>query len=318
MYGVLLVFVVVINVLLNPKTITALPGSCLCTCCSGSQCIPTLQPAFRVDACLSCTNARCTAEYPSVCPSELELGSTSKNCLEDTTTTTTTTRTTATTTRFIPTTTTPRATTTTTPPPCFASTTTVRLANGHIKKISDLVVGDLVFVESNEKVISSPILATFRYYRSSIRFVDIYAMGYSIPLRLTPQHSLLVLSNYGKNKRYSFAQNVSVGDLIFSSDLSPLKVVDVKEIIIYDDSVYALLTFEGTIIANDIVASCYGTFDHSTMHMITTPIRWWFLVLFEFRQLIGFDYLQELTSNIIISFVDFYLQFTHQIGSYIQ
>jgi hypothetical protein len=174
--------------------------------------------------------------------------------------------------------------------------------------MSDLVVGDLVFVKSKNDVITSPILAIFRHYRSSIRFLDIYTTESTVPLRLTPLHSLLVLSKYDKRKRYLFAQDVSIDDVVFSSDLRPLRVIDVKETLIYDDSGYAPLTFEGNIIVNDIIASCYATHEHSMMQLITTPIRWWFFVLFEFHQSIGFDYLQKLTSNIVVSFVDFYFQ----------
>ncbi|CAF0967140.1 unnamed protein product [Rotaria sp. Silwood1] len=191
---------------------------------------------------------------------------------------------------------------------CFASNTTVRLANGDLKQMSDLHVGDLVFVKKENEIITSPVLAIFRHYRSSIHFVDIYTTNSIIPLRLTPLHSLLVLSKHDKHERYIFAKDVSVGNHVFSSDLRPLAVVNVKETLISDDSGYAILTFEGNIIANDIVASCYATYDHSTMHMITTPMRWWFLILFQLRQFIAFDYLQHLTSNIIVSFVDFYLQ----------
>ncbi|CAF5158200.1 unnamed protein product, partial [Rotaria magnacalcarata] len=113
---------------------------------------------------------------------------------------------------------------------------------------------------------------------------------------------------YDKHERYVFAKDVSIGSLVLSSDLSPLTVIAVKEVVIYDDSGYAVLTMEGNIIANGIVASCYATYDHSMMHIITTPMRWWFHILIELRQLIVFDYLQQMTSNIIVSLVDFYLQ----------
>ena len=99
-------------------------------------------------------------------------------------------------------------------------------------------------MKGNE-VILSPVLTIFRHYRSSIRFIDIYTLESSIPLRLTPLHSLLVLPKYGKTKHYSFAQDVSVGDFIFSSDLLLLQVTNIKEILIYHDHVYAPLTFEG-------------------------------------------------------------------------
>ena len=174
--------------------------------------------------------------------------------------------------------------------------------------MSDLVVGDQVYVMKENEVISSPVLAIFRHYRSSIRFIDIYTMELSFPLRLTPMHSLLILPQNGKIQRYSFAQNVVVGDFIFSSNLRLLKVTDIKEILVHDDNVYAPLTLEGSVIVNEIVTSCYGTLNHSMMHILTMPIRWWYFILFQINQLIGCDHFQKLTSDLAVYFIDFYAQ----------
>ena len=174
--------------------------------------------------------------------------------------------------------------------------------------MSELVVGDLVFVKNKYKVTTSPILAIFQHYRNVIRFLDIYTNESINPLRLTPLHSLLVVAKYDKHPRYTFAQDVSINDIVFSSDLHQVRVINIKETLIYNDSGYAPLTFEGNIIVNDILASCYATYDHSIMHIITTPIRWWFYMLYEFYQSIEFIYVQKLTSNIVISLVDFYFQ----------
>ena len=174
--------------------------------------------------------------------------------------------------------------------------------------MNDLVEGDSVFVKHNEEIIESTILVVFRHYRSSIRFLDICTAGQMMPLRLTPLHSLLVLSKYDTRERYSFAKDLSIGDFVFLSDLRPLKVVNIKEVVVYNDSGYAPLTFEGNIIINDLIASCYAKYGHSTMHIITTPIRWWFFILFKYQQFPYFNYLQKLTTDIIVSFIDFDLR----------
>ena len=173
--------------------------------------------------------------------------------------------------------------------------------------MADLVVGDLVYVKRNDEIVASPILTVFRHYRSITRFLDIYTTGSQIPLRLTPLHSLMVLPRDHTRERYLFAEDISVGDFVFSSDLRLLKIINIQEALVYNDSGYAPLTFEGTIVVNDIVASCYATHDHSMMHIITTPIRWWFFMLFELRQFLQVDYMQKLTTNTVVSFVDFYL-----------
>jgi hedgehog protein len=182
----------------------------------------------------------------------------------------------------------------------------LHLANGDSKRMNDLVVGDQVYVMKGNEVITSPVLAIFRHYRSSIRFIDIYTTESSSPLRLTPLHSVLVLPKSGEIKHYSFAQNVVIGDFLFSHNLRLLKVTNIKEILIDDDNVYAPLTFEGSIVVNEIIASCYGTFSHSIMHILTTPIRWWYFILFHFSQLIECEHFQKLTSDLVVHFIDFF------------
>jgi len=175
--------------------------------------------------------------------------------------------------------------------------------------MSDLVVGDHVYVIRKDEVITSPVLAIFRHHRNSIRFIDIYTAQTVSPLRLTPLHSLLVFSKHGKTQHYSYAQDILVDDFIFSSNLRLSKVTAIKEVLVDDDIVYAPLTLEGSIIVNDIVASCYGTLNHSIMHILTIPIRWWYFALFHFHQLTGFDHFQRMTSNFVVHVVDFYAQY---------
>ena len=171
--------------------------------------------------------------------------------------------------------------------------------------MSEILVGDTVLVKRDDAIVPSTVLATFQHYRHAIRFVDIYTAESTTPLRLTPLHSLLVLSKQGKNGHYSFAQDVSVGDFVVAADLHPLRVIDVQELFMYDDYVYAPLTFEGNLVVNGLVASCYGTYSHATMHLLTIPLRWWYLALFEFHRVMGLRPLQKLTSDLIVYFLDF-------------
>ena len=187
---------------------------------------------------------------------------------------------------------------------CFASNATVRLVSGHLKRMSDLAIGDQVYVKREDVVVSSAVLTVFRHYRHLIHFIDIYTTESNVSLRLTPTHSLLVLSQDRTTMSYSFARDVRVGEFVFTSDLRLLKVIDIKEISFSKDYVYAPLTFEGTIIVNDIIASCYGTYAHSTMHMVTLLIRWWYYILLQIRQMIQYEQLQTFTNNLIVFFLD--------------
>ncbi len=192
---------------------------------------------------------------------------------------------------------------------CFAENTTVILENGVLRLMRDLGVGDQVFVsiyspDKNLKLISSTILTVFHHHRSSIRLLDIYTTHQVQPLRLTPTHSLLVRKANTNTKKFHYAGEVSIGDYLFSSTLEPQRVFDIKEIVMNNTIVYAPLTFEGTIVTNHLIASCYGTYPHHFMHALTTPIRWWYRMLLELPDL---HFLRKLTNGFLAQFIHGFL-----------
>jgi hypothetical protein len=105
--------------------------------------------------------------------------------------------------------------------------------------------------------------------------------------------------------QYRFARDISVGDFVFSASTGQMiKVIELRKIVHLEEYAYAPLTFEGTIVVNNIVASCYATYRHSIMHMIMTPIRWWYWILIQSEQ----HYLHKLSTSCCVCFVDWYLQ----------
>jgi hypothetical protein len=143
----------------------------------------------------------------------------------------------------------------------------------------------------------SRVLAVFHHQRSLVRFLDIYTTNNQEPLRLTPSHSILTRKNHAKESlfHYNFAHNIAIGDFILSSNLNPVRVMNIKEIILYNQTISTPLTFEGNIIVNNLIASCYATYTHQLMHILTTPIRYWYQI----ETFSRFNYL-------IIHFIDFY------------
>lgn len=192
---------------------------------------------------------------------------------------------------------------------CFAENTAVRLHDGAPKLMRDLDVGDRVLVskyspDNNLKLISSPILTVFRHHCSSIRLLDIFTTDREHPIRLTPTHSLLVRKANANTEMFEFASQISVGDYLFSPSRKLQRVSKIKEIFLENSTVYAPLTFEGTIVTNHSIASCYGTYSHDFMHVLTIPVRWWYRALFELSNL---QFLQKLTNNFLIQFIHGYV-----------
>jgi len=191
------------------------------------------------------------------------------------------------------------------------------LEDDTLKLIRNLVMGERVLVSTYlpgkySKPTPSSILAVFHHHCSSIRLLDIYTTHQAQPLRLTPTHLVLVRKFNTNVEKFQYASEVSIGDFLFSSALQPQRVFDIKEIVVDNTTVYAPLTFEGTIVTNNLIASCYGTYSHNFIHVLTTPVRWWYRTLLEVSNQ---SLLQELTTIVSTRFLDAYLLFLDCISS---
>ncbi|CAF3961116.1 unnamed protein product [Rotaria magnacalcarata] len=186
--------------------------------------------------------------------------------------------------------------------PCFAENMIVTLKSSAHVLMRDLRVGDQIHVSSGKV---SPVVAIFRHQRSYLAFIELQTTSnLSKPLRLTSSHSILTRKPSNGIEQYRFARDVSVGDFVFSAiEQQSIKVTDVRHVFHADEYAYAPLTFEGTIVVNDLIASCYATHSHSNMHIIMTPIRWWYWALIQYQQL----YLHGITTGLCERFVDTYL-----------
>jgi hypothetical protein len=144
-----------------------------------------------------------------------------------------------------------------------------------------LTIGEEVLVYlSSGQIKKSRVLTIFHHKRSSVRFLDIYTTNDRTPLRLTSSHSILTKKNNGKQSPfdYDFASNIAIGDFVVSSKLKSVKVINIKEIMLYNQTISTPLTFEGNIMVNNLIGSCYATFNHQLMHMVTMPIRYWYQI----------------------------------------
>jgi hypothetical protein len=110
--------------------------------------------------------------------------------------------------------------------------------------------------------------------------LDIYTTDNPQPLRLTPTHSILTKKNTAKQSSfdYDFAYNIVINDWILSSTLKPIQVIEIKEITLENQTISTPLTFEGNIFVNNLIGSCYATFNHQFMHLLTIPIRYWYQI----------------------------------------
>ena len=44
---------------------------------------------------------------------------------------------------------------------------------------------------------------------------------------------------------------------------------------------YDPMTLEGNIVVDGVLASCYASFDHDLVHLVTSPMRWYLMNLLD-------------------------------------
>ena len=163
------------------------------------------------------------------------------------------------------------------------------LENGKRKKMSDLKVGDSVLtVDENGGLTYSPIiLHLHRSLRETGNFLSITTnTGQSI--NLTPQHLVYrktkvdvkdeMKKHYDINSfRAVFASIIKEGDWILVYDthttLRMSRVINVEKNFLV--GLFSPLTFQGSIVVDGVLASCYSDFDsHEIQHLSFAPFRW--------------------------------------------
>lgn len=87
----------------------------------------------------------------------------------------------------------------------------------------------------------------------------------------------LVVTGEKSKSRTVYAEKLKTGDLMLVSDDSNRKLLEdriIKIEPVLRDGVYAPLTTTGTLLVNDVLASCYATVDSQSLaHWAFSPIR---------------------------------------------
>ncbi|XP_008546836.1 sonic hedgehog protein isoform X1 [Microplitis demolitor] len=167
---------------------------------------------------------------------------------------------------------------------CFPGKSKIRTSNGIQKSLSDLQVGEkIAALDSRGNVIYSEVLAFMdRQPMEKRQFIKLTTSS-GKHLTLTPAHLVPVKQN--DVETVTFSARVKIGDRILVQDNIPSTssalpesrlrwdtVIEAK--LILDSGVYAPLTSEGTVLIDDVVASCYALVDSQTIaHYAFMPFR---------------------------------------------
>jgi hypothetical protein len=159
---------------------------------------------------------------------------------------------------------------------CFSGSSRITLADGTIKALSDIQIGDQVLV--NEHNVYEPV-SSFIHAQHQGQFSFLAIKIQSVMSNLSS--TIVISANHlifdfdsGKAR---FAGKLHVGDrvqFIDNNEIVPGEIVSIQST--KQQGYYAPLTPSGTIVVNGVVASNYATVsNHALAHQVMGIYRWW-------------------------------------------
>ncbi|KAK0089569.1 hypothetical protein PV325_006698 [Microctonus aethiopoides] len=167
---------------------------------------------------------------------------------------------------------------------CFPGNSLIRSSEGEEKPLSEVKIGErIAALDTNGNIVYSEVIAFLDRSPEEKRQFVTFTTSSGRQLTLTPAHLIPVVSNNHQSSEIIFAERVKIGDRILIQDsnisneiggfrLRWDSVIDIK--LTLENGVYAPLTREGTVLVNDVVASCYAIVDSQTIaHYAFMPFR---------------------------------------------
>jgi len=157
---------------------------------------------------------------------------------------------------------------------CFSDQSFVTLSNGSKKLLKDVAIGDVVkTLDTFGNLIDTPVIMFMDKDKDKSLFFNIQTHG-NKSLVVSATHLIALPGG-----EYKFAKKLEKEDKIISYDFEKNTQVEdkIKSIIVEAvDGYSAPLTDAGTILVNDVLASCYAIIEsHNIAHAAMAPVRWW-------------------------------------------
>lgn len=170
----------------------------------------------------------------------------------------------------------------------------MRTEDGIKKRLDEIHIGErIAALDSRGNVVYSEVIAFLDRSSSERRQFIRLTTKSGLILTLTPAHLVPV-----EGRSSVFAARVQRGDKILVSDFTGNAINEMENRLRWDDvvetklvlekGVFAPLTMEGTLLVDDIVASCYAVVDSQEVaHYAFLPLRIWSSVKSFFMQRFG-------------------------------
>lgn len=161
---------------------------------------------------------------------------------------------------------------------CFPPNALVQVEGEESKSLQDLQIGDriLAYDSSTGKFVYSSVLLWLDRDPSQVRQYIVLETKFEKRLEVTPSHLLMVPSETGP--KAVFAQTLQVGDRVLTKNEAGELIEDtvISSHLIKRQGVFAPLTVHGTVVVDNVVASCYAVVgSQSLAHWSFLPARLW-------------------------------------------
>ncbi|GCB73962.1 hypothetical protein scyTo_0003045 [Scyliorhinus torazame] len=162
---------------------------------------------------------------------------------------------------------------------CFPASARVSLEDGGSKSVKDLKPGDRVLAADDEGNLVYSDFVMFLDKADAVKRV-FYVIETREPRRrlpLTAAHLLFAGEQEGAPSRATYASEVRPGQLVYITDGDGRRLQPAEVEKVYLEEMagsYAPLTVQGTLVINQVLASCYAVLEqHALAHWAFAPVR---------------------------------------------
>ena len=154
--------------------------------------------------------------------------------------------------------------------------------NRGIVQISELKYGDMVKTfdaQSNKSTFTKFLNYLHTDKSAKVEYLSIRTESADKDLIISPLHLIAHISKETRKLEFVFAKELKLDDQLVVETTNGERKHDrcTKIESIQDKGAYAPLTESGTIMVNNVLASCYAnTYNHELAHLVFKPVRFWY------------------------------------------
>ncbi|CAF3637472.1 unnamed protein product [Rotaria sp. Silwood1] len=160
---------------------------------------------------------------------------------------------------------------------CFSGDSLIKLSNGEYKEIGNLQSSDEIITIDQSKTISTEMIMMLDKQISKQALFYTLRTDSGNEISLTEYHLIPTINSNG-NENYLFAKQIKIGDYLFVLFNGKLKYSPVINITIeMKKGYYAPLTMKGTLLINNVLASCFANVNnHHLAQYYMTPFHYYY------------------------------------------